>query len=207
MWIYVALAGYNTGYLTKKLGAVEIVVDGAAKIAVVQGGSRAGLGVQVQVGAAAGAAAGAGASRVRVGVSGPGGAGGAGRRDWKRLWNKGTDGVIDIPIGGVCEVLYGEGRELEDWEVDKTAPHCMPAAAAEVGLFTGQRGDNDCKGPPHDGAAAEHDHAAVAIWPSTLTGGGGGGGGGNGKSGKKSRKKGGPKHHHHHHQHGGNVKR
>ena len=32
IWIYVALAGYNTGYLTKKLGAVEIVVDGVAKI-------------------------------------------------------------------------------------------------------------------------------------------------------------------------------
>ena len=53
MWIYVALAGYNTGYLTKKLGAVDIVVDGVAKILVVQGSSRTlGVGVGVGVGVA-----------------------------------------------------------------------------------------------------------------------------------------------------------
>ncbi|KAF8473846.1 PIG-P-domain-containing protein [Kalaharituber pfeilii] len=85
-WIYVALAGYNTGYLTPRLGAVEGVVDGAAKIAGVPGGARGGAGER--------------------------------GREWRRMWNKGTDGVIDVPIGGVCEVLYGEGRELEDWEVD-----------------------------------------------------------------------------------------
>lgn len=27
--------------------------------------------------------------------------------DWDNIWNKGTDAVLDIPIGGVCEVLYG----------------------------------------------------------------------------------------------------
>lgn len=27
--------------------------------------------------------------------------------DWKRLWNEGTDAVMDVPIGGVCEILYG----------------------------------------------------------------------------------------------------
>ena len=29
-------------------------------------------------------------------------------RDWKALWSEGTDAVMDVPIGGVCEILYGE---------------------------------------------------------------------------------------------------
>lgn len=89
-WIYVALAGYNTGYLTPDLNAVEGVVDGVAKIAVVNFEKEREKGGEKE--------------RDR-------------ERDWKKLWNKGTDGVIDIPIGGVCEVLYGEGRESEEWEV------------------------------------------------------------------------------------------
>lgn len=28
--------------------------------------------------------------------------------NWSGLWNEGTDAVMDIPIGGVCEVLYGQ---------------------------------------------------------------------------------------------------
>ncbi|CAK7197383.1 hypothetical protein SEUCBS139899_000029 [Sporothrix eucalyptigena] len=27
--------------------------------------------------------------------------------DWNKLWNVGTDAVMDIPLAGVCEVLYG----------------------------------------------------------------------------------------------------
>ena len=27
--------------------------------------------------------------------------------NWSSLWNEGTDAVMDIPVGGVCEVLYG----------------------------------------------------------------------------------------------------
>ncbi|KAF8420413.1 PIG-P-domain-containing protein [Tirmania nivea] len=91
-WIYVALAGYNTGYLTPNLNAVEGVVDGVAKIAVVNFERE----------------------RERGGENGKGK---EREKDWKKLWNKGTDGVIDIPIGGICEVLYGEQRELEEWEV------------------------------------------------------------------------------------------
>lgn len=30
---------------------------------------------------------------------------------WRQIWNEGTDAVMDVPIGGVCEVLYGEGRD------------------------------------------------------------------------------------------------
>jgi phosphatidylinositol glycan class P protein len=31
--------------------------------------------------------------------------------DWRELWMEGTDAVMDIPIGGVCEILYGQGME------------------------------------------------------------------------------------------------
>lgn len=27
--------------------------------------------------------------------------------NWRLVWNEGTDAVMDVPIGGVCEVLYG----------------------------------------------------------------------------------------------------
>lgn len=31
--------------------------------------------------------------------------------DRRRIWSEGTDAVMDVPIGGVCEILYGSGRE------------------------------------------------------------------------------------------------
>lgn len=31
--------------------------------------------------------------------------------NWKQAWSEGTDAVMDIPLGGVCEVLYGDDRE------------------------------------------------------------------------------------------------
>ena len=38
---------------------------------------------------------------------------------WRQLWNEGTDAVMDVPLGGVCEILYGEGRQLENEEPDE----------------------------------------------------------------------------------------
>ena len=26
---------------------------------------------------------------------------------WAAVWSEGTDAVMDVPVGGVCEVLYG----------------------------------------------------------------------------------------------------
>ena len=34
--------------------------------------------------------------------------------DWRSMWNEGTDAVMDVPIGGVCEILYGSGRDIQD---------------------------------------------------------------------------------------------
>lgn len=35
------------------------------------------------------------------------------KKDWRRIWSEGTDAVMDVPVGGVCEILYGDDREAE----------------------------------------------------------------------------------------------
>ena len=35
--------------------------------------------------------------------------------NWKDIWSEGTDAVMDVPVGGVCEVLYGQERD--DYEM------------------------------------------------------------------------------------------
>ncbi|PSR87199.1 PIG-P-domain-containing protein, partial [Coniella lustricola] len=81
VYIYVALALYNTEYLTLPLGSLETIVDDAGKIAVVDGRGRIGSGN--------------GFVRERGPV------------DWRECWNEGTDAVMDVPLAGVCEILYG----------------------------------------------------------------------------------------------------
>ncbi|UNI23511.1 hypothetical protein JDV02_009328 [Purpureocillium takamizusanense] len=108
VYIYVALASYNTEMLTVPMASVETMVDGAGKLAVIDSKGR----LRPSVSAIAGASGGTG---------GGGGGGGGGRRErkcdgngrlrWREIWNEGTDAVLDIPLAGVCEVLYGEGRE------------------------------------------------------------------------------------------------
>ncbi|KAK4040080.1 hypothetical protein C8A01DRAFT_46565 [Parachaetomium inaequale] len=118
VYIYVALAGYNLEILTLPLGSVETVVDEAAMVAVVdsrgrivrgekrrrEGGGRRRRGTVTREGAAEGG--------VVAGLN------------WREVWNEGTDAVMDVPLAGVCEVLYGEGRdwdsELEDEDVGIT---------------------------------------------------------------------------------------
>ncbi|KAG7292906.1 hypothetical protein NEMBOFW57_002951 [Staphylotrichum longicolle] len=91
VYIYVALALYNLEILTLPLGSVETVVDEAAMVAVVDGKGRI-----VR----------AGRERERRKREGTG-------LNWREVWNEGTDAVMDVPLAGVCEVLYGEGR---DWD-------------------------------------------------------------------------------------------
>jgi hypothetical protein len=97
-----ALAAYNTEILTLPMSSVETIVDGAGKTAVVDARGRL----------------------LRDGRSSGGGGGdngtgrskcdGDGRVRWREVWNEGTDAVMDVPLGGVCEVLYGDGREDGD---------------------------------------------------------------------------------------------
>ena len=91
VYIYVALASYNTGYLTLPMGSVGNIVDGAAHVAVLDGRGR----VQRRAGS------GQGGGSVGVGVGDVEG------MEWGGLWREGTDAVMDVPVGGVCEILYG----------------------------------------------------------------------------------------------------
>ncbi|KAF1981772.1 PIG-P-domain-containing protein [Aulographum hederae CBS 113979] len=98
-YIYVALASYNTGYLTLPMNSIENLVDDAAQIAVPDGKGkirrrRPGVHSRNNSGTKFGQDVGFG--------SGPG------ELDWRKLWDEGTDAVMDVPIAGVCEILYGE---------------------------------------------------------------------------------------------------
>ncbi|KAL2050285.1 hypothetical protein ABVK25_009393 [Lepraria finkii] len=87
VYIYVALASYNTGYLTLPMSSIENIVDETAHVAVIDSKGR----IQRK----------SGQGGVAIGIKD------AKDVDWKTLWNEGTDAVIDVPMGGVCEILYG----------------------------------------------------------------------------------------------------
>ncbi|KAF6529904.1 hypothetical protein HZS61_001216 [Fusarium oxysporum f. sp. conglutinans] len=96
VYIYVALAAFNTEMLTVPLSSVETVVDGAGKLAEIDAKGRL-----------------RGSRNRERKVHGDG------RLRWREIWCEGTDAVMDIPLAGVCEVLYGEGKEDgEDMYVD-----------------------------------------------------------------------------------------
>ena len=92
VYIYVALASYNTGYLTLPMGSIENIVDEAAHVAVLD--ARGNI-VRKQ-----------GQGKGQVGGC-DGSWGSEQGVDWRKAWSQGTDGVMDVPIGGVCEILYG----------------------------------------------------------------------------------------------------
>ncbi|KAL9044141.1 MAG: hypothetical protein Q9214_002699 [Letrouitia sp. 1 TL-2023] len=81
IYIYVALATYNIEYLTLPMTSIENIIDEAANIAAVDRGrtTRRMISSEAEQ-----------------------------TMDWKSMWSKGTDAVMDVPVGGVCEVLYGE---------------------------------------------------------------------------------------------------
>ncbi|KAL2016367.1 hypothetical protein VTK56DRAFT_3825 [Thermocarpiscus australiensis] len=130
VYMYVALAGYNLEILTLPLSSVETVVDEAAKVAVVDSRGRIkGVGDEKRRG---------GREREKKrGSKGGGGGVGVGEAErkgrareregnvrggevnWREVWNEGTDAVMDVPLAGVCEVLYGEGRDWESEEEDR----------------------------------------------------------------------------------------
>ncbi|KAH6853922.1 hypothetical protein B0I37DRAFT_360680 [Chaetomium sp. MPI-CAGE-AT-0009] len=107
VYIYVALAGYNLEILTLPLESVETVVDEAAMVAVVDSRGRIVRGEKKR-------REGGRRRRGTVTKEGPR-AEEAVKLNWREVWNEGTDAVMDVPLAGVCEVLYGEGR---DWDSD-----------------------------------------------------------------------------------------
>ncbi|KAI1375427.1 PIG-P-domain-containing protein [Hypoxylon crocopeplum] len=92
VYIYVALAAYNTEILTLPLTSLETIVDEAAKVATIdsEGNIRPG-----------------GPRKTITEEK-------AKQLDWKNIWNEGTDAVMDVPLAGVNEVLYGDLTDSED---------------------------------------------------------------------------------------------
>ncbi|KAJ1327525.1 phosphatidylinositol N-acetylglucosaminyltransferase subunit P [Microdochium nivale] len=97
VYIYVALAAYNTEILTLPMSSIETVVDEASKIAAID----------------------------FKGQLRPGGATAqtewkpipedkARNMQWASIWNEGTDAVMDVPLAGVCEVLYANVSDDDD---------------------------------------------------------------------------------------------
>ncbi|OJD38931.1 pig-p domain-containing protein [Diplodia corticola] len=123
VYIYVALASYNLGYLTLPMGSTENIVDDAAQIATLDSRGRVvrkGKGGKVEKVPVSKGAAGGRHSRDGSVRDAKGGAGYAVESgtivDWKTIWGESTDAVLDVPVGGVCEILYGDGRETDDDE-------------------------------------------------------------------------------------------
>lgn len=115
IYIYVALASYNTGYLTLPLNSIENLVDECAQVAVVNRKTRQIVRDPVLVtdklheqdkekGTRANAPLGRRNSFSAYQFSA------SDDVDWKEFWSTGTDAVMDVPIGGVCEILYGNGE-------------------------------------------------------------------------------------------------
>jgi phosphatidylinositol N-acetylglucosaminyltransferase subunit P len=112
VYIFVALASYNTGILTLPMPSIENLVDKASQVAVID---RDGKIIPPN-------------TYSRFQIIKPGQSGKHSRQqsgthkthgqlragtdvNWRAIWDESTDAVLDIPIGGVCEILYGEGRE------------------------------------------------------------------------------------------------
>lgn len=112
IYIYIALASYNTGYLTLPMNSIENIVDEVANVSVIDGKGRRRPG---------------GSSKMKPGATSYQIMGPQKRKvNWKDIWSEGTDAVMDVPVGGVCEVLYGQERDNYE--------ECDPLAG-----FTGNR--------------------------------------------------------------------
>ena len=93
VYIYIALASYNTGYLTLPMASLECIVDEAAHVAVLDNKGKL---VRKKH-----------RDKNKRKESGWSEKGKPRMVDWKKAWSEGTDAVMDVPIGGVCEILYG----------------------------------------------------------------------------------------------------
>ena len=117
IYIYVALASYNTRHLTLPMSSCENLVDECAQVAVVD--RRTGKIVRDRVigtgkrapetGAGAGAKSSASAARSSNALEAFQ-YGADEEVDWKRLWSTGTDAVMDVPIGGELRCAMCDAR-------------------------------------------------------------------------------------------------
>lgn len=71
------------------MSSIETIIDESANVAVIDGKGRMRSSFKVKEG-------------------------GEGKGDFREVWSVGTDAVMDVPLGGVCEVLYGGVDDDED---------------------------------------------------------------------------------------------
>ena len=90
VYIYIALASYNNGYLTLALDSIENIVDDTADIAI--------LDREKKINRKRERAARFFSHHEAAGMR------------WATFWSEGTDAVMDIPVGGVCRILYGQNE-------------------------------------------------------------------------------------------------
>ncbi|KAI9725988.1 MAG: hypothetical protein M1828_002316 [Chrysothrix sp. TS-e1954] len=114
-YIFIALASYNSQWLTLDMTRIENLVDEKASVAIIDEHGR----LVRDKGRRGGKNKHDGWGRLGIGNVGHKKTSSVGRSragsleelDWRSLWNEGTDAVMDVPIGGVCEVLYGTDTE------------------------------------------------------------------------------------------------
>ncbi|RMZ69718.1 acid phosphatase [Pyrenophora seminiperda CCB06] len=112
IYIYVALASYNTRYLTLPLSSLENLVDECAQVAVVDRSTGEIVRDPVMLtdklhekDKEKGTLASAAACRRSSSSFSAYQFSASSHVDWKSFWSTGTDAVMDVPIGGVCEIL------------------------------------------------------------------------------------------------------
>jgi phosphatidylinositol glycan class P protein len=129
VYIYVALASFNVGYLTLPLKSSECMVDAAANVAVVDENGKI---IRNDRASWRSPSPDRGGAKPKLGGGRKGKNGGHSRQasltrvqtinhrdlDWRSMWNEGTDAVMDIPIGGICEILYGAAATADEDDDD-----------------------------------------------------------------------------------------
>lgn len=108
VYIYIALASYNTGYLTLPMNSIENIVDEVANVSVIDGKGRRRPGGSAKMKPGAASYQIMGPQKRKV--------------DWKHIWSEGTDAVMDVPVGGVCEVLYGQEKDEDELGESSSEP-------------------------------------------------------------------------------------
>ena len=116
VWVFVALASFNTGNLTLGLSDVACLVDEKGTLAVVDADGRIirGETSSWSVGADKKKKKDAQNKKKRESDIKRAMDDKKDELDWSILWNEGTDAVLDVPIGGVCEVLYGHIDDMPE---------------------------------------------------------------------------------------------
>lgn len=114
MYIYVALAAYNTGYLTLPMSSIETIIDEAANVATLDG---KGSLKKSNADKVAPEKTKEGKRRKEEKLERKRLKNLMQEKDWKAVWSVGTDACLDVPLGGVCEVLYGDDREMDPEDV------------------------------------------------------------------------------------------